>query len=102
MTQTLDLSRERLLADSREGVVEAPLVCRDGVVDRVGGQTARLRECAGMSLEFVWTPTSGTERLLVGEVDGEEPMRSVETLELYLTTLGEFDPRVRNKLPHKV
>ena len=30
-------------------------------------------------------------RLTIGEVDGEEPVRAIETLELHLATLGELD-----------
>ena len=30
-------------------------------------------------------------RLTICEVDGEEPVRAIETLELYLTTLSELD-----------
>ena len=48
------------------------------------------------------TASSGIQRLLIGEVDGEEPMRSVETLELYVATLGEFDFRVRDELAYDV
>ena len=30
-------------------------------------------------------------RLTICEVDGEEPVRAIETLELHLATLGELD-----------
>jgi len=30
-------------------------------------------------------------RLTIGEVDGEEPVHAIETLELHLPTLGELD-----------
>ena len=44
-----------------------------------------MRECAGMSLE------DDALRLTICEVDGEEPVRAIETLELHLATLGELD-----------
>ena len=57
-----------------------------------------VRECPSAA-----TPSSfGIEGLLIGEVDGEEPVRSVEALELYLAALGELDPRVRDELPNEV
>src|SRR5262245_45539864 len=45
---------------------------------------------------------SGIGALRIGEVDGEEPMRAVETLELYLAALGEFDSRIRDELPDEI
>jgi len=30
-------------------------------------------------------------RLTIGEVDGEEPVHAIETLELHVPTLGELD-----------
>ena len=33
---------------------------------------------------------SAALRLAIGEIDGEEPVRALETLELHLATLGEL------------
>ena len=66
---------------SEQGV---PLLVEDrralSEVDSLGCPS--VRECLLKSDAF---------RLTIGEVDGEEPVRAIETLELHLATLGEPD-----------
>src|SRR5262245_61550060 len=44
----------------------------------------------------------GIGALRIAEVDGEQPVRAVETLELYLAALGERNSRMRDELPNEI
>jgi hypothetical protein len=59
---------------------------------------ARRTQCDTSNEVALWCPSvrecrlkSDALRLTICEVDGEEPVRAIETLELHLATLGELD-----------